>query len=495
MGFLSLLVLTSAPLAPANEPVLQLDVQFAQLYDHPAARELRTSLGGMEAEWLHEWGLTFLRDTGLHPKDVESFTVFLPSIRELTDVHYQGVIVTTRQEYDRDALLGRASQGVPPPERAELTALNYAQVMHFESPRTLVLLHPDIAADYLDGAFAIERSADHALTLSLDFRQLPVELLLADLPPDVRPYVPLLKCDTIEAHVDVGDAFTGTAILKSSSVNPAEVEEALKFWVRLMEQQFAEATGDDVLAWIQPGGDLAGAIQSERDEQRVRASWEWSLGEPSGVVWDRFVAGLRPLVEQSVSEGRLRQIAYAMHEYASVHNSFPPAAVTGPTGEPILSWRVLLLPHLGHQDLYDQFRLDESWESEHNRKLLDQMPAVYAITGTGKDESQTRYQVLAGNGAAFDPLLPTPFPSEFADGTSNTILVVEAAEAVPWTAPALLHYDPDGPLPKFHYRDGRCRIALCDGFIFRLSERVSETSLRRGIERNDGMVLGADFFD
>jgi hypothetical protein len=38
---------------------------------------------------------------------------------------------------------------------------------------------------------------------------------------------------------------------------------------------------------------------------------------------------------------------------------FPPPHAVDANGQPLLSWRVLLLPYLDHQELYDEFRLNE----------------------------------------------------------------------------------------------------------------------------------------
>ena len=42
------------------------------------------------------------------------------------------------------------------------------------------------------------------------------------------------------------------------------------------------------------------------------------------------------------------------------------------------SWRVELLPYLDQNDLYGQYRMNEPWDSENNKKVLEQMPAVSA---------------------------------------------------------------------------------------------------------------------
>ena len=55
----------------------------------------------------------------------------------------------------------------------------------------------------------------------------------------------------------------------------------------------------------------------------------------------------------------LKQLAFAMHAYHDKHRTLPPHAVFEKAGKPLLSWRVLILPYLGQEDLYQQFKLEE----------------------------------------------------------------------------------------------------------------------------------------
>ena len=66
-----------------------------------------------------------------------------------------------------------------------------------------------------------------------------------------------------------------------------------------------------------------------------------------------------------------------MHNYDSTHGSLPPHAIYGKDGKPLLSWRVLILPYIEEQALYEQFHLDEPWDSPHNEPLLRQIPRCY----------------------------------------------------------------------------------------------------------------------
>ncbi len=75
---------------------------------------------------------------------------------------------------------------------------------------------------------------------------------------------------------------------------------------------------------------------------------------------------------------------------------------------------------------------------------------------------------------------------DFTDGTSNTILVIEAGNPVPWTKPEELEYDPDGPLPEIRppYRD-LIRVGMADGSVRSFQpSKISEATTRALITRN-----------
>ncbi|OAI54196.1 hypothetical protein AYO44_15355 [Planctomycetaceae bacterium SCGC AG-212-F19] len=147
----------------------------------------------------------------------------------------------------------------------------------------------------------------------------------------------------------------------------------------------------------------------------------------------------------------LKQIGLAFHIYHDEHGHFPLAAHYSPDGRPLLSWRVLLLPYLEEQPLYQRFHLDEPWDSPHNIKLLEEMPRIYRRPARGRtpaDRDGTIYQVFVGPGSIFEgPRGLTLKQISEADGASMTLLVVEAAEVVPWTKPEDLTYAPGQPLP------------------------------------------------
>jgi hypothetical protein len=157
----------------------------------------------------------------------------------------------------------------------------------------------------------------------------------------------------------------------------------------------------------------------------------------------------------------------------------PPAVVYGEEGKPLYSWRVLILPYIEQNDLFQEFHLNEPWDSPHNIRLLEKMPATYAPPA-GKAWKVPQYHtvchVFVGRGAAFEGREGLRFPRDFTDGTSDTLLVVEAGKPVPWTKPEELAYDPDGPLPDLRglFRDG-FRAAMGDGSVCFVRRGTSES--------------------
>jgi hypothetical protein len=191
-------------------------------------------------------------------------------------------------------------------------------------------------------------------------------------------------------------------------------------------------------------------------------------------------------------------LALALHAYQDEHGRLPPAVVYGDYGKPLYSWRVLILPYIEQQQLYARFRLEEPWDSPHNLELLKKMPATYAPP-PGKAKKvpphHTVCQVFVGKHTAFEGREGgVRLSDDFPDSTSNTLLVVEAGEPVPWAKPVDLDYDPEGPLPDLRclFKDG-FRVCLADGSVRWIPKEMSETTLRAAITRDGGDTLGPDW--
>ncbi len=159
---------------------------------------------------------------------------------------------------------------------------------------------------------------------------------------------------------------------------------------------------------------------------------------------------------------------------------------------PLLSWRVAILPFLGEEGLYKEFRLDEPWDSEHNNKLIPKMPKVYApVRGKPGTPGMTYYQVFDGPDTPFDGMIPPRAPAAFQDGMAMTFLVVEGGEPVVWTSPHKVRYDAKKPLPKLggQFPDGFL-AARADGAVRFVPRDADEKAIRATItpRGNDPVV-------
>jgi len=206
---------------------------------------------------------------------------------------------------------------------------------------------------------------------------------------------------------------------------------------------------------------------------------------------------------RSQSVNNLKQIGLALHNFHSTNNHFP-ADIRGKDGKPLLSWRVQLLPFLEQAELFNALRLDEPWDSAHNKTLLERTPAAFVVPSTPGEPGMTFYRGFRGKGTIFDPKVPEGIGLQnITDGTSNTIAVVEAKQAVPWTKPdSDLPFDDDPKLKRIgalrselggHFANG-FNALFCDGSVRFIRESVNLQVLRALLTRNGGEVISADSF-
>ena len=194
--------------------------------------------------------------------------------------------------------------------------------------------------------------------------------------------------------------------------------------------------------------------------------------------------------ERARQLNNLRQIALAMIHHETRYGDFPPVAKRGTDGKPLLSWRVLILPYLDRQDLYQKFHLDEPWDSPHNLALLDRMPDVYRSPGT-IGTGETSMLLFVGRGAAFaSPHDRAGGPlrsADITDGLTNTIMVVEAGpdKAVPWTKPEDLPFQRTNPPAALGMvRQSGFLAVLFDGSVRVLPADIERAHLRALITPN-----------
>ncbi len=202
----------------------------------------------------------------------------------------------------------------------------------------------------------------------------------------------------------------------------------------------------------------------------------------------------RETVRFTQCANHLKQIGLAMHNYHSAHNTFPPAYSASKEGKPLLSWRVHLLPYLDAKSLFDEFHLDEPWDSPHNQGLISRMPPFYACPSARPglaSAGKTTYLTPRGPATIFPGAQGIKI-QDITDGTSNTILVVDAGDdvAVTWTKPDDWEVAPEFKTQGLfgHHHRGT-HFLFGDGAVRFLKEAIKPKLLQAMSTRNGGEVI------
>ncbi|MCA9050418.1 MAG: DUF1559 domain-containing protein, partial [Planctomycetaceae bacterium] len=250
---------------------------------------------------------------------------------------------------------------------------------------------------------------------------------------------------------------------------------------------YVRRIGDSYLSRLRPTvNESTVTIEAQLDHASVIAPTAVALLIPA-------IGAAHEAAERTKDKNSLKLIGLAMHNFHETHGRFPARANYGAGGEPLLSWRVHLLPFLDESDLYNQFRLNEPWDSEHNLPLSEQMPAIYRCSEL-KDASRTVILTADGPGTMMEGNNGIPI-NAVTDGTSNTIMVLEANadRAVVWTKPDDLPFDPQDPANGLGtIRSVGFQAAMADGSVRLIPFDIDAETLKNLIQRNDGQPI-SDF--
>ncbi len=126
----------------------------------------------------------------------------------------------------------------------------------------------------------------------------------------------------------------------------------------------------------------------------------------------------------------------AVVNYHDTYGEYPPAYIAGSDGKPMHSWRVLILPFLEQQELYDRYDFSQPWNSETNLKIAGEMPEIFRFHGSGDTGSvTTNYLAVVGENTVW-PGATGRKSREITDDVATTILIVENEGAgVHWLEP------------------------------------------------------------
>ncbi len=396
---------------------------------------------------------------------------------------------------------------------------NSEPLFYFPDDRTLIFAMPDMITQMISGKESesplvsllrkSDLSSDLTAVVSVEMIRGPVKQMMGRLPPLPPPFQDYFKLpdllSAIVLRVDVGEKFRASLNLRArDEAAGEEVEQmingSLEFAKQMLRSQMATMPrrGNDPVAeatkkYAERLSDkVFSVVKPVRKGQNVVISVETgtsiaTIGMLTALLLPAMQAA-RSASNRNTNMNKLRQIALALHNHHSAKRHFPAQAICDPDGKPLLSWRVTILPYLEEKELYNQFHLDEPWDSEHNKPLVAKMPDAFAKAGRPND-GRTVFQVPFGKGLAFEGTEGLPIRS-FKDGTAKTILAIEVNDdrAVPWTKPDDLEVDMDKPL------DGLCGgeeggfacAARADGSVFSFTNQIDIETLKALFTRNGG---------
>ncbi len=237
----------------------------------------------------------------------------------------------------------------------------------------------------------------------------------------------------------------------------------------------------------------------ETTEGFVRLHGEAPVDVAEGIrLMAPAVSSARSAARRAQSTNNLKQIGLAFHVYHDAKNHFPAAVNRGGKNKDIpYSWRVAILPYIEQQELYNQYNFDEPWDGPNNRKLIDKMPPVYGFPGPDgppAGKGQASYFVFTGPSTAVGAGEESGVRN-ITDGTSNTILAVEARREIPWTKPEDIPFDPGRPLPEIGgYIPEGADVLFADGSVRFIKKTINPMVFKALITRDGGEVVSSDSY-
>jgi hypothetical protein len=391
---------------------------------------------------------------------------------------------------------------------------------HLPDNRTIVMAPEPVLKQMLSGQRAADNpliqrlkqtdfSAHAVAVVSLDAIRDQVTALMAQAPPLPPQFQKFTEIPELTSAVELRAQIGGGPDLQWSfhardAQAAAQLEHLLNQAVAIGKELILAQMGQQFQADDDPVqqasaqymrrfvNHIAALVKPVRTGEQVTISIDtqgsWATTGILAALLLPAVQAAREAARRNASINNMRQIGLALLNHHDIYKSFPARAIVDKQGKPLLSWRVQILPYIEENELYKQFRLDEPWDSEHNKKLLAKMPTVYRNPNL-PDDTKTNYLVPVGEDTIFSGEEGARL-RDIRDGTSKTIMVVEvdADRAVPWTKPDDYEVEAKDPLAGLgHFRAGDIFLAaFADCSVRPISSDVGAEIVLRLLKKADG---------
>lgn len=229
------------------------------------------------------------------------------------------------------------------------------------------------------------------------------------------------------------------------------------------------------------------------------------VGVTHQTVW--LVRSPEPFISNSFGNGgariasavNLKQLTLAVISNVDQEGEKNPLGVLmDPQGRLLHGWHARVLPQMDNDDLYKSIDFTKPWDHPDNRPAMSKVfkPFLHPLVKK-QQEDGFGLSHYAGNVLVLGYRMP-PFPQGFTDGPSQTIMIGEVSTNLkPWGHPigwrdfALgVQRSPNGfggPIK------GRTQVALCDGSVRIITDKISLSTLKAASTPAGNDVLGNDW--
>jgi hypothetical protein len=344
---------------------------------------------------------------------------------------------------------------------------------------------PEVAMAFAASGDGIARAVIFATT---DTRKI-LEETLPDLPPDlgggsIKVLTRGLKWASLEIKA--------TPQMKVHWLIQAADKDSAKELLDLLKKSLKLLAQVQELRDIVPNVDklLEGFVPQVDGDRLTLTMDDATLAKVLGPALQK----MRGAAARNVASNNLKQLGLALHDYHDANGRFPAVASFDKKNKPLLSWRVHLLPYINQGNLYKEFHLDEPWDSEHNKKLIEMMPKVFANPANPKlaADYKTTYLAPVHSTAIFTGDLQGSRMVDISDGTSSTALLVDVddTDAVIWTKPDDLKLDIKEPTKSLSKRvDDSYLFLFADGSVHFISKKIDKEMLNALFTKAGGEIV------
>ncbi|PHS02228.1 MAG: hypothetical protein COA78_21680 [Blastopirellula sp.] len=519
------------PVKPATKPDFRFITPDSVVIAiaHPGRLAESGYLDALPHEVITAFGM---RDLGFDPMDIETITIVVEPSQGLLPLPNSGIVIQMRNKLEQEKLFPKIQnelEEVTDPESGQkimIASGPYTPGYAVFGDKTLVIGNRPMLNSLLAAVKQGENPNRDAISnqyqghdLQAFFQIEPIrDFLKGALEESGLPSIPGIsqvpdELDTIKLQFSIINKTELSLELVGKDEKAAKhLKQIIELGINLGEQMAMKEfnkmlRSEDVVEQAQGKyqtrvmKQIIESLKLETEGNTVRIAYPDDGTGPqlaSIAVVGVLVAFLLPELQLGRGASRrmssvdnLKQIGIAAHNYHDTFNGFPAQAITDKEGNPLLSWRVALLPFIEYNNLYDQFHLDEPWNSEHNIKLIALMPEVYKNPSSKANPGLTQYLAPVGKWTLWEDNKKRKF-RDILDGSSNSIMILEVNDeaSVIWSKPEDLNIDFDNPLQGLGSAQPAGFSALfCDGSVHQIKPNINQETFKLLLKIRDGKVV------